>query len=234
MSLPRSLLITAAAGAAAGAVSAAALFLALETPPAEDETQTVVAESLGALEQENRDLRDRIYALETAAPPVQRQSDGPTRAEFEALLARLDGGSAEPALGLADLPTGPAFDAAVLAVVNQREEAEAEERRRIVEEKQRAKAAEQIQGTVQRMTDQLGLSEGQGRDLSEVITAYADDMAQLKRDWDGGGDQQALGQRKTDIQTGLEAGITRVLTPQQYTHYRELVAAREAAARSSK
>jgi len=174
------------------------------------------------LEQENRKLANRLDLLENQPTTVQRNTDGPSREEFDALAASVHG------LGLVQdeslqTPTGAGFDGAVSAVIEQRELAVQLEKQRLEEERR----AERTQKRTDYWTEQLALDADQAERFNELLLARDQASAQLKADWQAGVANEILGENKVSIGVAFNTGLREVLTPQQLESYTTSVSSGE-------
>ncbi len=212
------ILISACLGAAAGTVAAIFVSPSNETAPTDTDLSsggTSLTFRISQLEQENSALRMRLDLLEDRPGPVQRINDNPSREEFDALLARLGEGMGESE-SISTGPTGPGFDGAVTAVIEQREQAARDEKQQAAAERRE----EGVRKATDYWTETLQLDQHQSEQLHELMLARAEGQAQLKTDWQAGVDTALLGETKASIQTNFDAGLATVLTPSQLETYR--------------
>jgi len=137
-----------------------------------------------------------------------------------AALALDPNGSPEAgALSLTDAPTGPRFQAEVLAVLEQKEEAE-----RAAAELERAQRREErVQRTVDQLTADLGLDAKQaevvGQALRESTAAREKFFEQMQQGGGGNMDREAVRAQMTQIREAEIAKVGGVLTPAQIETY---------------
>lgn len=151
-------------------------------------------------------------SLQQPSTGLQRQAfDGPSRAEFNQLQARLD----ELMLGSADAPeslSSNRLDSAIAGVIEQREEEERLERERIVEEKRLAR----LDNQVNLWTEKLGLSDVQAIQMREMLDnreqARQEVMAAIRS---GEMNKADAGAPWQQIDSDYRQGLGAMLTPQQ-------------------
>jgi len=132
---------------------------------------------------------------------------------------RLPDGEEFP-LAANSMPTGQGFDAAVGAVIQQREQQEDAERDARREERR----LEQLETRVTELAEQLGLDSMQTEVLSKALnessvarTAFFADMRE-----NGWGDRDGIRTRMTEISELETETLSASLTPEQMTQYTEL------------
>ncbi|MGB0952518.1 MAG: hypothetical protein ACPG31_04795 [Planctomycetota bacterium] len=128
-----------------------------------------------------------------------------------------------PGMGMAaaDMPTGPGFDAALDAALQQRDEAEAAERA----ERREERRVEQLEQRVADLALELGLSEAQteefGRILDDSSKARNDFFTEM-RESGSWGDRDSMRAKMTEFrETELES-LGGLLNSEQLTQYTEL------------
>ena len=209
--------IAVAAGFAGGFIGSV-LFAPTSPGSADDAGET----TLYAREAEVRDLTDRVVAVETATN-AHDLSLGILGGRYEDLAARVPstgppgpegyGPGGEMLLADGDLPTGPAFDNMVNAVIEQREEAEQAER-----EAQRAeRRQEQLQRRVDRLAEEMGLNGGQKDQLMKALQESTDRRDQVFADMRESGtwDREAARTVMSDLRTAETNSLSTFLTEEQ-------------------
>ena len=218
--MPMSTLHTVMIAAGAGAVAGIFAALLLTSPAAELEAgsgspdNTAFVNRIHELEQQNIELSSRVALLEDLPVAVERKTDGPTREEYEALVAQVAGASGNSE-AITATPTGQGFDGAVTAVIEQREQTLQEKK----EQEAAMHRASSVQRTADYWQDQLGLDQAQGEALYDLLLARTEGHVQLKRDWQAGGDTEVLGETKATIEDDFNSGMGNLLTPVQLETY---------------
>lgn len=195
--------------------SARAATEALE-PTFDDSELTRVQGEMESLRLENRDLRDRLVALEEAAlrnPAEARVALAPETATSSETLEQLAAALTDPNGG----PPPAQFQATVEAVlgdIRAKEEAEAEAKR----EERRAERRDQ---RLETMRTELGLDDRQVNDMRDLYTnieaeiSAAREQARELRDFEGM--REAMRNVRETSMTQVES----ILTPSQFETYQE-------------
>lgn len=118
------------------------------------------------------------------------------------------------------IPTGQGFDAAVGAVIQQREEQEDAER----DERREDRRQEQLETRIAELSEQLGLDSSQTEALSSALNdssvARNEFFADMRENgW--GGDREGIRERMTEIGEQETEALSASLTPEQMTQYAE-------------
>lgn len=211
----QTILIATGAGAVAGVL--AAMFISNpaagmpESLPNTDSSALV--QQILELEQQNLELSNRVALLEDAPVAVQRNTDEPNRAEQGGLQTKAgpDSITEDAAAGR----TGQGFDGAVIAVIEQREQARLDEKER---EAAKHRAAS-VQRTADYWQDQLNLDRVQADQMYDLLLARTEGHRQLKLDWQAGGESVTLGETKGAIEQTFNDGMSNLLTPIQLETY---------------
>lgn len=119
-------------------------------------------------------------------------------------------------LSLTDVPTGPAFDAAVAAVIQKREEDERAARE--LEREQRRE--ERLKRTMDQLTTDLGLDARQAEVVGAALKESAVAREKFFEQMQGGNlDRDAVRAQMTQIRESEIAKVSAVLTPTQVESY---------------
>lgn len=220
------LTLAVAAGFAGGFVGSIFLAPAGSTGSTADDRGEV---ALYASEAEVRDLTERLQAVESATNSHQL-SLGILEGRYEDLAERIPLGPAvpgeaeygpagDPQLAQGALPTGPGFDAAVAAVIEQREAAEQAERE-ADRERRREEARER---RLNQLAGDLGLDETQKTKLGEVMsdmeTKREEAFAAMRESGNWDRDQARVTMER--LRNYEVESVSAFMTPDQVTKYQE-------------
>lgn len=210
-------LIVGAVSGAAGALLVMFLNAGPASPVAAIETHSDMPALLGRiadLEQLTQQQAAALDAFKLQPPAVnlQRQPHGgPTREEFDLLVARLDGLTSAP-IGMVESASSDRLQLAIAGALNQREEDARQQRQRLAEEKRQA----QIDNRVAYWADRLDLSDVQAIQMGEFMNSREETRESIRLAIVNGEMAKAdaaapWAQADEDFQSGLSG----VLTPQQ-------------------
>lgn len=178
-------------------------------------------------------LQDRMLAAEGAIESQRLAYDDldgrmialSRRADTDVMLANAGGAAAlggeGATLGAADMPTGQAFDAAVNAAIERREELERQQREAEREQRREERVAE----LADRITADLGLDATQSKVVKDAISeSWAAREALFAGMRDNPGPQpqfsrEEIGQKMADLRTQELDKVGAVLTPAQLETY---------------
>ena len=185
---------------------------------------------LYANEADLRALTERMQAVESATNSHDL-SLGILDGRYDELAARIPRGvpgtpgegnygpSGELAMAPGSIPTGPGFDAAVAAVIQQREEADAAERQRQREERQE----EALKRRAEQLATEIGLD---ARQTEQLVEAMRD--AQTKREEaftamreSGNFDRDQARASMEQLRAVELESVAKFMTPEQVTKYQE-------------
>lgn len=210
---PMSLLLVVLLGGASAAVTS---FLISPSPPAQPAPiQTAlpldsqILEEVLTLRQELGKLSSRIDVLEVAPAErivVKAQPVDEFETEVRAFMAQQQAAN-EPGLPIVK---------EALATIREQEQTEKEALARQRRDEWLASAVEDI-------TPKLNLNASQAEDMYDLLTAKADQDAELGRRWKSGEDREAIGETKLLNEEQHQIELQGVLSASQYEDYRELV-----------
>lgn len=220
--MARDLLIPILTGAISGAVAATVSVVMLSDSPSEvrgtDGAEVAaLQERVVVLQEENREQAQRLEALEgrPTGGITRVAADGPSRADFDALVAQVEalGGDAE--FGLAAV-TEPGLQAAVDQVLAQREEEERQEKQAAEQKKREARVKDQVA----HWTHQLQMTSFQAEQMTTLMAARDQSLTDLKVAVGHGEIPRAeAGEVWNTIEQEFESGLTAALTPAQLETY---------------
>jgi hypothetical protein len=166
---------------------------------------------LELLAQEQAVAIDALH-LNRPTAKLQRESlGGPTREEFDQLLARLDGLMLEPAT-MAESASSDRLELAIAGALNQREEDARLERQRVMEEKRQA----QIDNRVAYWANRLSLSDVQATRMGELMTSRDEAREDIRNAIVNGEMAKAdAAEPWAQADEDYNSGLSGVLTPQQ-------------------
>lgn len=199
------------------------------TPSSEDSSYTAAADedlskTLQAL-QAKVDTMGRTLELQSSTL-LTMQDQMASAVEMDRALRQgtLPGGEPLPAgtgMAMADIPTGPGFDAALDAALQQRDEEEAAERAAAREERRK----EQLEARVADLALELGLSESQtiefGKILDESSKARSDFFTEM-RETGAWGDRTTMREKMGEFRDTELESLGGLLNNEQLTQYTEL------------
>lgn len=209
----------------AGGLAGAAFLSGGEGPALGSEPATS-----GSPERGIKALEERILALESSAESQRLaydELDGrlmslSRRPDLEQLLASADAGQSPNALNYADLPVGQAFDAAVDAAIQQREDKQRAER----EAEQAKRREERALAMAERVSTELNLDPSQSKVVQAAILEASiarESMFTDMRNGDWGQmDREAIGKKMTELREAEIAKVSAVLSPAQVEQYSSL------------
>lgn len=210
---PMSLLLVVLLGGASAAVTS---FLISPSPPAQPAPiQTAlpldsqILEEVLTLRQELGKLSSRIDVLEVAPAErivVKAQPADEFETEVRAFMAQQQTAN-EPGLPIVK---------EALATIREQEQTEKEALAQQRRDEWLASAVEDI-------TPKLNLNASQAEDMYDLLTAKADQDAELGRRWKSGEDREAVGETKLLNEEQHQIELQGVLSASQYEDYRELV-----------
>ncbi len=199
-----------------GASAAVTSYLLSPGPPAQPApVQTAlpldsqVLEEVLTLRQELGKLSSRIDVLEVA--PVERvvvkaQPAEEFETEVRAFMAQQQAN------------TNPGLPIVKEALATIREQEQTEKEALALQRRD-----EWLAGAVEDITPKLNLSTNQADEMYDLLTAKADQDADLGRRWQSGEDREAIGETKRLNEEQHQTELQGVLSPSQYEDYRELV-----------
>ena len=210
----------------AGGVAGSAFF----APPASDagDGGSSAADQAG-LAGDMRDLEERMISVERASE-ARDLSLSVLEGHYESLASELEsrtapgagavGPDGEPLiLDPGSIPTGAGFDAAVAAVIEQREAAEAEQRRQERAERE----AERIEQRAQELAKELGLDSRQAEQLAQVMKESSEKRNEMFTEMreSGNWDREAMREGMAEIRDAEIAELSDVLSAEQLAGYQE-------------
>lgn len=191
---------------------------------------------LGAMEEGEVDLADQLEAMQASLGSLTRRLElqestlltlqdrvaGAIELDRSLRDGRLPGGM-EMAMGpsaLGEMPTGQSFDAAVDAVIQQREAEEAAERA----ERREQRRQEQLEQRVNDLAEQLGLDATQKSAFSEALNATSVARNEFFTDMRENGftNRESIQEKMTELRDQELESLGRVLDPEQLTQYQDL------------
>jgi len=193
---------------------------AVSVRPSATDAVADLAARLSELAAENRELRERLAALERRpAPSVRRQpvaGDWASKEELaelrEELLAALAARGAEGSAAAAD----PAeLEQRVASTLSKLRHAEAVEKVRSYHEER----SERLEETLPKIEEWLELAPYQTEAMRTALLAQYEREAELVRRWEAGEDSELLGEQKTADREAHRADVTVFLTPAQLETY---------------
>lgn len=194
----------------------------LSTFGAEEGQEGDLADQLEAIQASLGSLTRRLELQESTLLTLQDRVAGAIEMDRSLRDGRLPGGE-EFAMGLGalgDMPTGPSFDSAVDAIIQQREEEESAARAERREERRQ----EQLEQRVNDLAEQLGLDATQKSAFSEALNATSVARNEFFTDMreNGFSNREGIQEKMTEIRDQELEALGGVLNQEQLTQYQDL------------
>lgn len=199
----------------------------LMAPAVDSDSSGLPGDGNPALEASLGNLETRMLTVEASADALEL-SVGVLDGRYEDLASLIpanqpggaEGGDGSAlSLAAADMPTGGGFDAAVAAVIEQREAAEAAQRD--ADRQQRRDDA--MQRRVDDLAEQLNLDPGQKTQFADVLAETAAKQAAMWTEMrDGNLDRESIREAMTTLRDEETAAMSDFLNDDQLTKYQEV------------
>ena len=188
----------------------------------EDGQEGDLSDQLEAMQASLGSLTRRLELQESTLLTLQDRVAGAIEMDRSLRDGRLPGGE-ELAMGLGamgDMPTGQSFDAAVDAVIQQREEEESAART----ERREQRRQEQLEERVNDLAEQLGLDATQKSAFSEALNATSVARNDFFTDMRENGftNREGIQEKMTEIRDQELESLGGVLNQEQLTQYQDL------------
>ena len=185
------------------------------------EANLELAESHDALQAQVDTLSRTVELQSSTILNLQDQVKGAVEMERALREGVMPGGEPlPPGLAMADVPTGPGFDAAVDAIIPQREEQEESERAERREERRQ----EQLARRVDDLAEQLGLDEAQKGEFAKILDESSkarNDFFQEMRETGAWSDRETIRTKMTEMRESELQSLGGLLNPEQLSQYEE-------------